>query len=48
MGRFHTTEMRLEHIKPDIVVLDKKQKVCLVNDVACTFDSRINKRSRKK
>ena len=42
------TERRLEHIKPDIVVLDKKQKVCLVIDVTCPFDSRINKKEQEK
>ena len=42
------TERRLEHNKPEIVVLDKKLKVCLVNDVACPFDSRINKKEQEK
>ena len=41
-------ERRSERNKPDIVVLDKKQKVCLVIDVACSFDSRINKKEQEK
>ena len=42
------TEWRLEHNKPYIAVLDKEQKLCLVIDVACPFDSRINKKEQKK
>ena len=42
------TEKRLERNKPDIVVLYKKQKVYLVNDVACPFDNRINKKGQEK
>ena len=41
-------ENRTEHNKPDIVVLDKKQKLCLVIDVACPFDTRIKKKEQEK
>ena len=42
------TEKRIEHNKPDIVVLDKKQKSCLIIDVACPFDTRIKKKEQEK
>ena len=42
------TEKRIEHNKPDIVVLDKKQKLCLIIDVACPFDTRIKKKEQEK
>ena len=42
------TEKRIEHNKPDIVVLDKKKKLCLVIDVACPFDTRIKRKGQEK
>ena len=42
------TERKLEHNKPDHMVLDKKHKACLVIDVACPFDGRINKKEQEK
>ena len=42
------TEKRIEHKKPDIVVLDKKQKLYLIIDVACPFDTRIKKKEQEK
>ena len=42
------TEKSIEHNKPDIVVLDKKQKLCLVIDVACPSDTRIKKKEQEK
>ena len=42
------TEKRIEHNKPDIVVLDKKQKLCLIIDVAYPFDTRIKKKEQEK
>ena len=32
------TDNEIEHNKPDIVVLDKIKRKCLVIDVACPFD----------
>ena len=40
-------ERRMEH-KPDIVVLQNKQNVCLVIDVACPFDTRIKNKEQEK
>ena len=42
------TERRLEKSKPDIVVLDKKQKLCLAIGVACQFDTKIKKKEQDK
>ena len=42
------TDRRIEHNKPDIVVLDKRKKMCLVIDVACPFDTRIKKKEQEK
>ena len=40
-------ERRIEH-KPDIVVFQKKQKACIVIDVACPFGTRIKKKEQEK
>ena len=42
------TVNKIEHNKPDIVVLDKIEQKSLIIDVACPFDIRVNyKRKRK-
>ena len=33
--------------KPDILVLDKKQKMCLFIDAVCSFESRIKKKKKR-
>ena len=30
--------------KPDIVVMDKKERKCLIIDIACPFDTRISEK----
>ena len=35
------TEIKIDHNKPDLVLLDKKEKTCYVIDVACHFDTRV-------
>ena len=35
------TDNKVEHNKPDIVVLDKIERKCLIIDVACPFDTRV-------
>ena len=42
------TEKRIEHNKPDIVVLDNKQKLCLVIDVASRLTPESRKKSKKR
>lgn len=37
------SERRIEHNKPDIVVLDKNQRMCHIINVACPFDTTIKK-----
>ena len=37
----------LEHIRPDITVIDKKKKRRWLTDPSCPFDSRIEKREEK-
>ena len=48
MGFSIQTEKRIEHNKPDIVVLDKNKRVCPVIDVACPFDTSIQKKGQEK
>ena len=38
------TESKIEHNRPDIVVIEKKSKACYIIDVACPFDTRIEKK----
>ena len=42
------TERKLEHNKPDLVVLNKKEKIIYVVDVVCPFDTRIKDTERTK
>ena len=42
------TDHQIEHNKPDIVLIKKDEKECLVIDVACPFDSRIKLKEGEK
>ena len=42
------TDKEIEHSHPDLVVLDKKQRVRHLIDVACLFDKRIVKKKKKR
>ena len=37
-----------EHNRPDITVINKKSKKCLLIDPACSFDTRIEKKEGEK
>ena len=38
----------IEHNKPDIVVLDKIERKCLLIDVVCPFDIRVKDKEKEK
>ena len=38
----------LEHNQPDITVIDNKSKKCLLIDLACPLDTRIEKKEKEK
>ena len=42
------TDKTLEYNLPDITVIDKKSKKCLLIDPACPFDTRIEKKEEEK
>ena len=42
------TDKTLEHNRPDITVIEKKTKKCLLIDPACPFDTRIEKKEEEK
>ena len=42
------TDKTLEHNRPDITVIDKKSKKCILIDPACPFDTLIEKKEEKK
>lgn len=42
------TDHLLEHNKPDILVLNKKDRTCLILDVACPFDTRVDIKEKEK
>ena len=48
MGLFHSNRNKIDHDKPDLVLLDKKEKTCYVIDVACPFDTRVEKKEKEK
>ena len=41
-------DKRLEHNRPDITVIEKKTKKCLLIDAACPFDTHIEKKEEEK
>ena len=41
------TDRHIDHNKPDIVLLNKEIKSCLIIDVACPFDTRIDSKERE-
>ena len=41
MGFFYTNRSKIDHNKPDILLLDTEKKTCFIIDVACPFDTRI-------
>lgn len=42
------TEKKLEYNKPDLVVLNKKEKITYIVDIGCPFDTRIKEREKNK
>ena len=42
------TDLHLDHDRPDIVVLEKKKRVCYIIDVACPFDMRVLEKKQEK
>ena len=42
------TDKTLEHNRPDITVIDKKSKKCILIDPAYPFDTRIEKKEEEK
>ena len=41
------TDNKIEHSNPEIVVLDKKERKCLIIDVACPFDTRVKEKEKE-
>ena len=41
-------EEKIEHNRPEITVIDKKEKLCFVIEVACLFYTRIQKKEKEK
>ena len=48
MGISIQTEMKIEHNKPDLVLLDKKERTCYIIDVTYPFDTRVEKQEKEK
>ena len=42
------TDKKLEHNKPEIVVVNKETNACLIIDVASPFDTRVIEKEREK
>ena len=42
------TDNKIERKKPDIVVVDKIERKCLIIDVACPFDIRVKHKEKRK
>ena len=41
-------DLKLDHKRPDITMIDKKKKVCWLFDIACSFDTRIVQKEHEK
>ena len=44
----YQTDQRMDHNKPDVVLLNKEEKSCLIIDVACPFDTRVFSKEKEK
>ena len=42
------TDNKIEHNKPDIVILDKIERKCLISEVACPLDIRVKFKKKEK
>ena len=42
------TEIKIDHNKHDLVLLDKKGKTCHIIDVACPIGTRVEKKEKYK
>ena len=42
------TEMKTDHNKPDLILLEKREKICYIADIAWPFDTRIEKKEKNK
>ena len=42
------TDRKIDHNKPDILLLLKKEKVCFLIDAACPFDTRVERKEQEK
>ena len=42
------TDKELKYNKPDVVVLNKQKRTCMIIDVACPFDIRIQEKEKEK
>ena len=42
------TDLHLHHNRPDIVVLEKKERVCYIIDVACPFNIQVLEKEQEK
>ena len=42
------TDQRMDHNKPDVVLLNKGERCCLIIDVTCHFDTRVLSKENEK
>ena len=42
------TDEKLEHNRPDTAIVKKKKRTCMLIDVACPFDTRIERKEKRK
>ena len=45
---FHYKQTKIDHNKPDLIFLEKMEKICYIVDVACPFDPQIEKKEKDK
>ena len=45
MGLFNT-ETKIDYNKPDLILLEKKEKICYIVDVARPFDTWLEKKEK--
>ena len=48
MGSLYSSGRQIEHRRPDIVVMEKNTKKCLIIDVACPVDNNLILKKNKK
>ena len=47
-GTFQYKQTKIDHNKPDLILLEEEEKICYIVDVVCIFDPQSEKKEKDK